>query len=239
MKIDSISLTALRNDEHFQFNTEFRDLVNRFGAPSLNITAQFDAYLPLFAQEDEALQKIIKSAITADLQEADRRRDLLFRGMADANRAALRHFDPTVSEAARRLKIVFDTYGNLAAKPLNEETSAIYNILQEFTGRYAADASLVGLHIWTQQLDIANHAFDQLMKERYDETATRTHLVMKQCRVKVDEAYRVIIERLNALVVLQGEMPPFGDFILTFNAIIAKYATALAHHHKKQLRIEN
>jgi hypothetical protein len=77
------------------------------------------------------------------------------------------------------------------------------------------------------------------MKERYDETATRTHLVLKQCRLKVDETYRAIAERLNAMVVLQGEAPPLGDFILTLNAIIAKYEANLAHHHRKQLKIEN
>jgi hypothetical protein len=239
MKINTIQLPALRNDEHFQFNTEFRDLVNRFGAHALNITVQFNDYLPLFAQEDEALKKIVKSALTADLQEADRRRDLLFRGMADANRALLRHFDPAVSEAARRLKIVFDTYGNIAAKPLNEETSAIYNIMQEFNGRYAADAALTGLSLWAWQLDAANTAFDLLMKERFDETATRTHLVMKQCRAKVDEALRVITERLNATVVLQGATPPFDEFMLNLNAVIAKYEANLAHHYKKQSKSEN
>jgi hypothetical protein len=233
MKIENIKLSSLRNDEHFQFNTEFRDLVNRFGAHALNITVQFNDYLPLFAQEDEALKKIVKRALTADLQEADRRRDLLFRGMVDANRSALRHFDPAVSEAAHRLKIVFDTYGNIAAKPLNEETSAIYNMLQEFNGRYAADAALAGLTPWVQQLEAANSAFDLLMKERYDETATRTHLVLKQCRGKVDEAYRAIVERINATIVLQGEAPPFTEFINTFNAVIAKYEANMAHHHRK------
>lgn len=234
MKIESIHLYALRNDEHFQFNTEFRDLVNRFGAAALNIVPQFDTYVTLFNNEDEALKKIIKSALTADIQDADRTRDRLFRGMADACRAALNHFDPAVREAARRLKIVLDTYGNIAVKPINEETSAIYNMLQEFYGRYAADAALVGLTVWAQQLDISNRALDTLMKNRYDETALRTQLIMKQCRLLVDDAYRVIIERINALIVLQGVMPPFGDFILTLNAVIAKYAAALAHHHRKK-----
>ena len=80
MKTYKIDLRALRNDEHFQFNTEFRDLLTANNPAALKVAPQFEAYLTLYAQEDEALKKITKSAITADIQDADHQRDLTFRG---------------------------------------------------------------------------------------------------------------------------------------------------------------
>ena len=61
---------------------------------------------------------------------ADHNREPFFSGMIGSNRAALSHFCPVAMDA-KRLKTAFDAYGNLAAKSLNEETSAIYNLLQE------------------------------------------------------------------------------------------------------------
>jgi len=47
MKITSLITHNLRNDAHFQFHTEFRDLVQASGADTLKIEPQFNAYKPL------------------------------------------------------------------------------------------------------------------------------------------------------------------------------------------------
>ena len=227
MKIEPFSTSRLRNDAHFQFYTEFSTLMNRTGAANLNIEQLYATFITLFADEDTALKKINKSAITAEIQEADKYRDQLFSGMTDANKTALKHFTPEVREAAKRLKIVFDTYGNLARKPLDEETSAIYNILQDLNGRYAEDAATVGLPPWVNELAAANDEFGRLMRDRYDETAMKTDLVLKQVRVKIDEAYRAIVERINAAIVLNGE-EPYREFVATLNAVIKRYEDIVA-----------
>ena len=227
MKIDKLNLINLRNDEHFQYNTEFRDAVIKFGAASLGIEPQFDIYLPIYEQEDLALKKIMKSAITGEMQTADQRRDQLFRGMCDANKAALNHFRTEVQQAARRIKILLDTYGNLAAKPLNEQTSGVYNLLQDLRGKYANDAAETGLVEWMDELQAANEAFGNLAKDRYEETAMRTDLVLKDVRAQADAAYRTITERIDALVVVEGPQT-YSEFIKYLNAIIAKYTATLA-----------
>jgi len=72
MKIDK---SRLRNDEHFQFNTEFRDLVAKEGAQNLKIETQFAAYLPLYDKEDEGIKRVSKSIFTTKIHEADKARD--------------------------------------------------------------------------------------------------------------------------------------------------------------------
>jgi len=223
VKINKIYAYNLRNDAHFQFYTEFRSLVEKEEAVKQKIATQFEAWLPLYEKEDTALKKIVKSAITAQIQEADKARDDIYIGMVEMNLAALKHFSEDVRNAAARLKIVFDTYGSVAKKPLNEETSAIYNILQELKGRYASDTAIVGISGWVSELETRNNAFAELMRDRFDETAARSDIVLKEARVEVDNAYFAIRERINALAVVEG-VYAYENFIRTFNAVIAKYA---------------
>jgi hypothetical protein len=227
MKIKSNDNTQLRNDEHFQFQTEFRDLVNAAGAETLKIKSLFDAYLPCYNDEDEAFRKIAKSAITADVEAADQLRDTTFRGLTGSNKAALNHYDAETGAAARRLKVLFDTYGNLAVKPLNEETSALYNLLQELTGAYAQDIQTAGLTGWVNKLDADNKAFAALVKMRNDENAAKTQLKMKETRAAVDKAYATIVERINALIIVEGKAN-YSDFVNKLNGYIEKYNNTLA-----------
>jgi len=140
LKIEKIHINHLRNDTHFQFHTEFRDLVWIHGAVTLKIKPQFDAYMLLYEREDIALKKIVKSAITAQIHEADKARDEIYTGMAGTNTSALKHFHPNVREAAARLKIVFDTYGDVPNKSLIDETTAKTDIVLK-DARAEADAS--------------------------------------------------------------------------------------------------
>ena len=100
MKIKDFSLSRLRNEEHFQFFTSFRDLVLVFTVLALNIELLFNLFLAAYANELAALDLIRKSAISDDLVDADAERDNVFRGMCDAVKSALNHFNADVRAAA-------------------------------------------------------------------------------------------------------------------------------------------
>jgi hypothetical protein len=239
MKISRVHLVNLRNDEHFQYHTEFKDLITKHNADALKISAQFAPYLTLYEKEDEGIKKIRKSALTAEIHDADKARDAIWHGMIKTNTVALKHFDPEVQEAAKRLKVLFDTYGKVALKPLNEQTSALYNILQDLHGKYAADMAAAGLKPWVEELAARNAAFDKLMKERYDEAALKTDIVVKEARAALDESYHSLLERLAALMVLEGPAE-YEQFIRALNIITEKYAATLARRHgKKKSAIDN
>jgi len=223
MRINKFDLLRLRNDAHFQFHTEVRDLILKSAAVLARIKQQFDAYELLYAQVDDALKKIRKSAITEQIWEADKARIKIFTGLSAKCRAAQKHFDPKVVEAARQVKIVFDTYGRIAKKPLNEKTSAIYNILQELKGKHAKNIALIGVSEWTKELRERNLVFNGLVKARFDESAAKSDVVLKEARKELDKKYRIIIERVNALVIVDGA-ENYETFVRTLNVIVKKYA---------------
>jgi ElaB/YqjD/DUF883 family membrane-anchored ribosome-binding protein len=94
-------------------------------------------------------------------------------------------------------------------------------------GKYAKDAATAGLTGWMDELEKANNAFGNLSMDRYDESAAQTALAMKEIRSQVDDAYRKIVERINAAIIMEGE-DDFSEFVTTLNAVIKKYSDILA-----------
>ncbi len=228
MKIKRIDTQSLRNNEHFQCQTEFKVLVIEYDPIVLKIENLYQgSYLPFYAQEDEAIFKIMKGSFTEARMEVDRQRDSAFRGMIHMNKAALNHFDSEVVASAKRLKILFDTYDNISDMPLQEETSAIYNLLQELDGNYNEDMYRVRLEDWKDKLQQDNDAYQALVKQGYEEEVSRTELKMKEVRIKVDQVYRQIIERLEALMLIEGESNYIG-FVSRLNIQLEHYADILA-----------
>jgi hypothetical protein len=228
MKISKIHLTSLRNDAHFQYCVEFRELVAKFNPETLKLNPLFEGYPALLEHEDEALKKINKSVFTEKIQEADRARDEIFASIVDVNNGMCRHFKTNIREAAKRVAIVLHTYGNVAKKTLNEETSAIYNLVQDLRSeKYGSDTRDASLMTWVDELETRNNAVEKLMRERFDEGASKSHIVLKQAREAVDALYHKLIKRLEALIEIEGEAD-YEAFVNTLNEIVAKYN--VKHH---------
>ncbi|MDR2824712.1 MAG: DUF6261 family protein [Prevotellaceae bacterium] len=226
MKVTKFRNENLRNEEWFQYYSEFKTLVEQYTSAALNIDALFTEFLTLYANADEALEIIRKSASTEQLAEADSARDMVFRGFAEAVKSGLSHFDPEKREAARKLKIVFDHYGNIARKSYDEETAVIYNFIQEMTGICAADITKLGLGDWVNQLDIDNQAFDAILNVRYDENAEKTTLRMPAVRKETDRNYRDMIDRIDASILLNGEAQ-YAPFVNALNIRVEHYSNII------------
>jgi hypothetical protein len=215
------------NEEHLGFNTETNGLILSFEASNLKIVKPHQVYQAAINEEDEAYKKIMKSSLTENISDADSLRDNLYQGIVETVRTALRHFREEVVVAAKRLIIVFDTYGNVAKMSLAKESVAIDNIMQELEGAYADDVKTVGIAEWVPELKKANITVKSLMTARDDEKATKTTLDMKETRAKVDAAYSNIITCLEAFSITTDE-PLFDEFIHRLNIIIERYNNAVA-----------
>ena len=231
VKFKRINKVQLRNDAHFQFHTEFKDALGKMTQATATgqIAPQWAKYQELYAIEDEGLKKIRKSHLTEQIQNADKARDEIFLGMVEQNRSLLKHFDSAKREAANRLQIVFNTYGNVATKSLNEETSAIYNLLQDLrSAKYQADTATAGLTEWATELQTRNTAFDTLVKQRDTETADKTDINLKEARAKLDEVYDTITELAEAYILLQtAEEATLTPLVTAFNPVIDRYIRLL------------
>jgi hypothetical protein len=221
MKIESLGLKLLRNNEHLQFYTEFKGLVENYTPVTLGIEAVYNEWLPLFISESEAIDKIIKSAFTEVITDADMQRDTIFSGMREAVNAAAKHFRPEVKQAATRLMVIFDHFGNVSIKTYDEETSAINNLINELNSNGAADLATVGIIEWLTELTTSNETFVNLMHSRYTEQTTKSSLIVREVRVAIDIAFRNIINRINALIIVNGETV-YAGFVRDLNERIQR-----------------
>lgn len=238
MKILILRSSKLRNDEHFQFQTEFKELVEKYTPGTLNIEAAWAVFQPLYVNEGEALNVIRKSSVTDELADADQYRDSLYRGLNDTVKGATNHYDAAVKEAAIRVQILLDHFGNINIKSYDEQTAAITSLVNDLNNDYADDIATLGITGWVTELQNANNNFETLMKERYSEEAGKTHLSMKEVREQIDAAYRAITERIGALIIVNGE-ETYAGFVKDLNQRVEKYNKMLAKREGRNSKKES
>jgi hypothetical protein len=234
MEILKPDMKHLRNEEHYQLGGEFNGMVVVATPVALNIEPQFNVWTGCFRVEGLALKKITKSAYTGYISEASAKRDGIFRGMADTNRGMMKHFDTKWKDAASQLQIVFDTYGNIAGKPLTEKTGAYENLIEELRGgAYLLAVKQLMLERWVTELESSNKEVFRLTQERNNELAGKIIINVKEARRHTDDAYDKIMQRIGALLLIEGEGDAekkelYESFIRKHNASVARYNNAIA-----------
>jgi hypothetical protein len=227
-----IDYSRLRNEVHVELHSTANTLITRFSPDTLGIRKQYDVYKPAFDEEISLLDVVQKSGYTGEIEDQDIRRDAVFRGFADAVKSAENHFNSDKQNAAKRLSIVLDNYGNIAAKPLDQETAAIDDLLRELRGGdYHTLLATLDLNDWLVQLDLDNQRFKELMLARYTETAKRPTSTMRAARTKVDRAFSDIVYTVEALVRING-IAAYEPFINELNTVVERYKNILARQQK-------
>ena len=227
MRINSIHLHSLRNNEHFQYVSDVAKIIKEIAADTAaKIKPQTDAFVAAIADEDTVLTKIMKSVLTAKIAEADAVRDAVFRGLTDSVKSTRNHFLEAVREAAIRVWNTLDAYKNAAAMSNVEETSALYNLITDLQTKHAEDVITLNLPQWIQEVKKANKAVDDLLLSRDAEITERPTEDMKDVRRRTDDAYRVVVLVIEALSVMET-----GATADALNAVIAKLNTTIERYN--------
>jgi len=235
--IKPIHLNQMHNNLHFQLLTEFSDLVTAKTPAALRIDPLWPLFTERYAKLDAAIKKIPTNAATNAIKAADAARDAAFTGIAKCNKVILDyHYDPAWRDSAAKIEVVLHTYGNVAAKPINEETSAIYNLVQELTGdTYNPHVTRIGLMPWVVKLGVFNNNFESLIKERDRENETKSHISTKTARREIDETYNEIVKTINSLIFL-GQLTGCEVFVDTYNIVIKRFNTILKQQQSNHRR---
>ena len=225
MEINEIGLKRLTNEEHYKFMFDANSLIVSEDASTLSIVNEYDIFKSGFLNEGEALGFVRKSSITDNIFAADLTRDTTLKGLKKGIDSFLSHFKPANREAANRLLVFLNNFGNVTAKSYEEESAAIIKIVSELKTTHAADINTLGLMEWVDELEANNNAFDQLMNNRFDEADDKTRLRMKEVRKEIDKAYKAVAKRINALIIVNGEAT-YTSFVNKLNLRIDYYSKA-------------
>ncbi|WP_347839796.1 DUF6261 family protein [uncultured Draconibacterium sp.] len=229
IKILSLLLYKLRNGEYFQFMSDFKNLLEALTPAAIHSEAEYAAFDTAFTKLDEELRVDRGSVLTEELQNIDLDRDNAWRAIDMRINATLLCTIPEEVEAAKRLRRLFDLYGDIRRVSYNEQTAALTNLGGDLAQRENAGfVATCGLGNWVTRLNELNLAFKAKQNERDTELANKNSGNAKAVRLEIDPLYELMVERVNALVSLNMQTPEIENFIIELNQKIKTLETTLA-----------
>jgi hypothetical protein len=232
-KIEGISLERLQNETCFKFLKRFADEVRELGAETLFLIPFWETYMSDLSKLDTALEVIRKSDYTRDLNILDKKRDDLFYGFKKNVKSFLTHFEQAKIDAARKILIVIDKYKQTPDSAYDTETARLYNLIQELNTNWQPQLTALSLTSWVVELDKANKAFDNKMKERSHEKEDRKlDYGVKDAREWMYVDYQQCCNRLMAATEFDtiDVNQECKKFVSLWNVIVKEAKNVLATH---------
>lgn len=225
-QIQTISLPSMNNAAHFLFVSNVADKAEKDVSVAEKCAAQVKALRAAVSAEDESLQLSAKSLATDKIAAADRLRDQLYAGYKKAVAGYVNFPVADIAEAAAALSQHIKDYKINPQAQLDAETGLLVNFIQDLEGKYKAQVEKLSLAAFVQQLKAANESVRELTAQRTDERAAKTTGALKNARCASDEAYRELVNHVNAHALLEGEAE--------YNAFIG-YANTEIEHFKQEV----
>jgi hypothetical protein len=247
-------MKRLRHEEWFGVYSELRGLVPVYGAAALGIADLFELMEPLHDKADLLLETVRKSTHTKGLKEADKERNSLFRGLYDVVKSSQKLSVEADRVAAERLFVLLSSYRKTALDgSYAEESFALFNLLQNLQGAYAADVTQLGLGKWVANLSAVEQKFTDYRAARDKEYAEKPTEHLKNIRPQVDALYKSMTDVIYAKLVAAGlggdvevspddlKTGPYEDsvpqeqrgnipynFVVAWNVVLKRYSNMLA-----------
>jgi hypothetical protein len=228
MKLNKIDLIRLRNEEHYELMLQLDEEIRTQTPQRLKLEKLYPVFQSLLERENAVLEQIRKSDLTESIADLDAKRDDLFRGLHSLIDSFGKHYDLQKSDAAKKLLIIFNEYGNVPKETYPQETAAITNLIEDLRTKYPIQIKTLVIGDYINVLEQANNDFRTTYTRR-NATMGEAQLDenMRQVRKEMDVVYRRIVERIDACIVVNGEAD-FVLFVKHWNETINKFNNMLA-----------
>ena len=222
-QIGSVAKTALTNAGHMNMNNEIYARILDTTVAALHLEALAPGYKECIDREAECVNRVTKSASTAQLEAKDKERDKTLQFIYSMNGSYKVCPDETLRTPALLVDSVLRAYDKIYAKAYAEETALIDGLLLDVS------EALKTLHLdtYVAQLKTLNDAYKALDITRTDEYSARVKTDTTKARKATDETLDLIIQRVNAYAVLEPT-EAINAFIDTVNQIFRKYKNLIA-----------
>jgi len=221
-KIPPFNKTHLRYGAHFSVMTSFSEKVAPLAESESMLTAAYNAFKSALDYEDGAIKIARASEYSDQILKEDTKRDRLYNnGKATVEMWVALGIEPMATAAQAVLK-EYNNYKVNTTAQYDQETGLMLNFLQPFeTAAMKEKLQTLGLTAVFEQMKIANDAVRSLISQRGDERATNAAFDIKKARQATDAAYDKLVERINALQVLD-ETGKYNAFIAWWSQEVAR-----------------
>ena len=136
-------------------------------------------------------------------------------------------------KAAQRLERLLKDYNIDPKMQLDRETGLLLNLISDLETKSAADVTALALTPVVQAMKQANDKLREVTRARANDRAVQIVGQLKQAQHASDEAYRTLVQKVNALAVVEGEAD-YADFISKMNEQVKHYKQEVLPKAKKK-----
>ena len=221
-EIDNIALTLLPNGAHYNFIRVTLEWVEENETIKVKIPSDIAALKTAFEKEGEQLKVRTKSELTKAISQNDTLRDGSYTGYKRVVKGFLSLPEGNVRTAAERLWEHLKSYNISSKDQLDKQTGLMTSFIDELENKYSEDVNALGLSTIVAAMKEANDKVCSLMLQRDSEQSKKVTGATKAARFVTDEAYRMLIKKVNALALIEGD-EPYLEFINAMNTQILRY----------------
>lgn len=226
-KINDINLSRLRNGVHYDGVSAIIEMAEGDAAVSAKANAQVLVLKKKLATEDECLKISQKNKKSDEIAEQDHLRDDCYTSIREIVLAMTRVPDDETQEAAEDVMQSLKDYNISVRDKLIDQTGKMTNLVADFETKLATQVEKLGLTQLVAKLKAANDSVHSLMVERNAENGAKVAGALKAARDETDTAYYNLVEKVNALCVVDGEND-YTSFINSVNEEIKKLKQTLS-----------
>ena len=231
--IEPISLEHMSNGSHFLFITDTVGLATADAKVKTKVTAELTALQTALKAEDDALALSKANLLSKEIKAIDAERDKHYKALRKAITFFLNHPDAQLVKAAARLEQLLKDYNIDPKMQLDRETGLLLNLIGDLETKSAADVTALALTPVVQAMKQANDKLREVTRARANDRAVQIVGQLKQAQHASDEAYRTLVQKVNALAVVEGEAD-YADFISKMNEQVKHYKQEVLPKAKKK-----
>lgn len=238
-KVKSINVKKFTTAQSQQF------LMNSYGhmTASEKLSEKFAADISAFqiANEefDDQLKKLRVNLKTKDVVAAKKRVGKAYSVVHNMIRC-LNIISPTdaLAKSAYKMKLLIDNYQIKPKMDMSSLSDLIYNLTTDLSSdEYSADVKALGLDTWVKSLIHENDEYLKVMKNRTQEMLPKGTRHLWASRKKAEEAYRQVIQHLNAVLLVQ-DTTDYDSFVSTQNLEIQFQKQSVIGQNKRVKTLE-
>ena len=232
-QIEPIKLGIMSNGSHFLFITDTVGLATADAKVKTKVTAELTALQTALKGEDDALALSKANLLSKEIKAIDAERDKHYKALRKAITFFLNHPDAELVKAAARLEQLLKDYNIDPKMQLDRETGLLLNLISDLETKSAADVTALSLTPVVQAMKQANDKLREVTRARANDRAVQIVGQLKQAQHASDEAYRTLVQKVNALAVVEGEAD-YADFISKMNEQVKHYKQEVLTKAKKK-----
>lgn len=225
-EIQTFYIGGMTNAAHFLFVSNIAERAEKDAAVAEKCAAQVKALRDAVTAEDENLKLSAKSLLTDKIADADKERDRLYAGYKKAVSGYEGFPDDAMAEAAKVLTQHIKDYKISPQMQMDKETGLLVNFIQDLEGKFSEQIKALSLGAFVEKLKASNESLRELTAQRTDERSAKTAGALKTAREASDEAYKLLVQHVNARALIEGE-DAYSAFI--------DYANTEIEHFKKEV----